>query len=281
MVKDTLEAHQLPDDFAARIGRIVRARKGVVEVLFDPTSLPDPLTELTVSDQARRRAVTVRVVQLLKDGIVRCVPLAPSDGLAPGMTVLSSGRRAEEPLSREALDGAVRLLTGPPAEAGRIPDLLETGIKVVDVMCPIIRGGTVAIAGEHRAGSMVVVEELAWRLQGDQAVFDLRVHPPGRVVLPGGVGRRAHRWHHQGFRPSLRRRRWTPAARAYLRWTRPSVCHARSGRSASTRPSAVLSAPGAGRPPGDPKPRSRVRAALVAAAAMGPGLGSPGRATDR
>jgi RNA polymerase sigma factor (sigma-70 family) len=166
MVKDTLEAHQLPDDFAARIGRIVRAREGVVEVLFDPTRLPDPLTELTVSDQARRRAVIVHVVQLLKDGVVRCVPLAHGDGLAPGMTVLSSGRRAEGPLSREALDGAVRLLTGPPMEAGARPDLLETGIKIIDVMCPIVRGGTVAIAGEYRAGSMVVVEELAWRLRG-------------------------------------------------------------------------------------------------------------------
>ena len=41
MVKDTLEAHQLPDDFAARIGRIVRAREGVVDARFDPGSLPD------------------------------------------------------------------------------------------------------------------------------------------------------------------------------------------------------------------------------------------------
>jgi RNA polymerase sigma factor (sigma-70 family) len=180
MVKDTLEAHRLPDDFAARIGRIVRAREGVVEVLFDPTSLPDPLTELTVSDQARRRAVTVQVVQLLKDGVVRCVPLAPSAGLAPGMTVLSSGRRSDGPLSREALDGAVRLLTGPPTDAGRLPDLLETGIKVVDVMCPILRGGTVAIAGEYRAGSMVVVEELAWRLRGEPGGVSIFAFiPPG------------------------------------------------------------------------------------------------------
>src|SRR5262249_7550855 len=43
MVKDTLEAHQLPDDFAARIGRIVRARGGVVDARFDPLSLPDLL----------------------------------------------------------------------------------------------------------------------------------------------------------------------------------------------------------------------------------------------
>ncbi|HEY7437117.1 MAG TPA: sigma-70 family RNA polymerase sigma factor [Methylomirabilota bacterium] len=180
MVKDTLEAHRLPDDFAARIGRIVRAREGVVEVLFDPTRLPDPLTELTVSDQARRRAVTVHVVQLLKDGVVRCVPLAPSDGLAPGMTVLSSGRRAEGPLSRESLDGAVRLLTGPAVEPGPRPELLETGIKAIDVMCPIVRGGTVAIAGEYRAGSMVVVEELAWRLRGEPGGVSIFAFiPPG------------------------------------------------------------------------------------------------------
>ena len=80
MVKDTLEAHRLPDDFAARIGRIVRTREGVVEVLFDPTNLPDPLTELTVSDTPRRRAVTVQVVQLLEGGVVRCVPLSPAGG---------------------------------------------------------------------------------------------------------------------------------------------------------------------------------------------------------
>ena len=49
MVKDTLEAHRLPDDFAARIGRIVQAREGVVEVLFDPTRLPDPLAEIPVT----------------------------------------------------------------------------------------------------------------------------------------------------------------------------------------------------------------------------------------
>jgi RNA polymerase sigma factor (sigma-70 family) len=180
MVKDTLEAHRLPDDFAARIGRIVRARDGVCEVLFDPTRLPDPLTELTVSDQAQRRSVRVQVVQLLKDGVVRCVPLSPSDGLTPGMTVLSSGKRTEGLMSREALDGAVRLLPGPAADAARLPEVLETGIKVIDVLCPLVRGGTVSIAGEYRAGTLVVVEELCWRLRsaaGGVSIF--ASVPPG------------------------------------------------------------------------------------------------------
>ena len=164
MVKDTLEAHRLPDDFAARIGRIVRAREGVVEVIFDPTNLPDPLTELTVSDTPRRRAVTVQVVQLLEGGVVRCVPLSPAEGLAAGMTVLSAGRRIEAPAGREAVDRAVRLLAGPVREPDRAPELLETGIKVIDLMCPLVRGGTVAVAGELRAGTAVVVEELCRRL---------------------------------------------------------------------------------------------------------------------
>ena len=180
MVKDTLEAHRLPDDFAARIGRIVRAREGVVEVLFDPTKLPDPLTELTVSDEGRRRGVAVQVVQLLENGVVRCVPMSPIEALSPGMTVLSSGRRAEAQVSREVLDGAVRLLAGPAREPGRPAELLETGIKVIDVMCPLVRGGTVAIAGEYAAGPMVVTEELCRRLHekpGGVSIFTFI--PPG------------------------------------------------------------------------------------------------------
>lgn len=182
MVKDTLEAHRLPDDFAARIGRIVRAREGVVEVLFDPTNLPDPLTELTVSDSPRRRAVAVQVVQLLEDGVVRCVPLSPIDGLSAGMTVLSSGRRIETPAGREVLDGAVRLLAGPGRRPDRPPELLETGIKVIDVLCPLVRGGTVAIAGELRAGTCVVVEELCRRLcrePGGVSIFAFMPPHPG------------------------------------------------------------------------------------------------------
>jgi RNA polymerase sigma factor (sigma-70 family) len=173
MVKDTLEAHRLPDDFAARIGRIVRAREGVVEMIFDPTSLPDPLTELTVSDPARRRAVTVQVVQLLEGGIVRGVPLPLSEGLTAGMTVLSAGRRIDAPAEREALDHAVRLLAGPSRPPDGPARLLPTGIKVIDVLCPLVRGGTVAVAGELRAGTSVVVEELCRRLQ----------HEPGGLSI--------------------------------------------------------------------------------------------------
>src|SRR5207237_8690209 len=137
--------HRLPADGAARVGRVVRAREGVVEVLFDPTNLPDPLTELTVSDESRRRAVKVQVVQLLEDGVVRCVPMSPSEGLTPGMTVLNSGRRTEMPVSREVLDGAVRLLAGRDRDPGHRADLLEGGMEVMVGLWTVVGGGMVGL----------------------------------------------------------------------------------------------------------------------------------------
>jgi RNA polymerase sigma factor (sigma-70 family) len=177
MVKDTLEAHPLPDDFAARIGRIVRTQAPVVEARFDPAALPDVLSELTVSDDARGRAVTVQVVQHLPDGVVRGVVLSAAEELAPGMSVLSSGRRPESAVDRDVIDRTVAVLG---RRGGAPRAVLETGIKVIDVMCPLLAGGTAAIAGEAGAGSMVLVEELVRRLSGGpQTVSLFTFIPPG------------------------------------------------------------------------------------------------------
>ena len=126
MVQDTLEAHRLPADFAARIGRIVRAHEGVVDARFDPGSLPELLTEIA-SDDAHQRGVTLQVVQRLPDGVVRCVVTSPAGPLEPGMPVLSEGR-VQTPVSDEAFGRNVRLLTGPPALPGAPAELLEIGI---------------------------------------------------------------------------------------------------------------------------------------------------------
>src|SRR5262249_12302723 len=108
MVKDTLRSHQLPDDFAARIVRIVRNREGVIDARFDPEALPDILTELVASDEANQRAVTLQVVQRLPDGIVRCIVTSPTGDLTPGLTVLSAGHHVERPVSHEIFDRSVR-----------------------------------------------------------------------------------------------------------------------------------------------------------------------------
>jgi RNA polymerase sigma factor (sigma-70 family) len=176
VMKETLHAHSLPDDFAARIGWVVRAREHVIEARFDPASLPDVLTELAVSDEPRQRAVTLQVIQRLGNGVVRCVATSPVETLAPGMTVLSAGREIETPVSREAFDRIVQLLAPPSLEAGA---LLPTGIKVIDVMCPLVAGGTLAIAGEWKAGTAVVAEELVRRLAGGTERVSMFTFVPG------------------------------------------------------------------------------------------------------
>jgi RNA polymerase sigma factor (sigma-70 family) len=166
MVTKTLHEHRLPDDFANRIGRLVEARGDVVEALFDPQSLPDLLTELAVSDEANKRAVTVRVVQRPGGGIVRGVKVSPIDIVPRGATVLNSLRHAETPIDQATFERVVTQLAGSSPKADGAGKLLETGIKVIDVMCPLVAGGTVAIAGELGAGTTVVMEELVRRLGG-------------------------------------------------------------------------------------------------------------------
>jgi RNA polymerase sigma factor (sigma-70 family) len=166
MVKGTFESHALPDDFAARIGRIVRTRPPLIEARFDPAALPEVLTELAVSDEGGRRAVPAFVVQRLPDGVVRGVMTASDAAPTPGMTVMNAGRPSQRPLSREAFERTVRTVAERPHDDDRPRTLLETGIKVIDVMCPLVSGGTVAVAGEYRAGTVVIVEELVRRLAG-------------------------------------------------------------------------------------------------------------------
>jgi RNA polymerase sigma factor (sigma-70 family) len=178
MVTKTLHEHCLPDDFANRIGRLVETRGDVVEALFDPQSLPDLLTELAVSDEANKRAVTVRVIQRPGGGIVRGVTVSPIDIVPRGATVLNSLRHAETPIDPATFERVVTLLGGPPPRGGEAGKLLESGIKVIDVMCPLVAGGTVAIAGELGAGTTVVMEELVRRLsRGKEGIYLFTLTP--------------------------------------------------------------------------------------------------------
>jgi RNA polymerase sigma factor (sigma-70 family) len=166
MIGTALQPQGLPDDFANRIGRLVSVRGGVVEALFEPAALPDILTELAVSDEAQQRAVAVQVVQRPGGGIVRGIALAPAEALPRGATVLNSGRLAASPVSADVFERIVPLLVGPSPVAKGEGRLVETGIKVIDVMCPLAAGGSAAIVGEVGVGITVVTEELVRRLSG-------------------------------------------------------------------------------------------------------------------
>ena len=164
MATDTLHANALPDDFANRIGRLIETRGDVVDALFDPAALPDLMTELTVSDEARKGRLTVHVMQRPGGGIVRGLALSAPEQLPRGATVLSSRRRTLEPVEQVQFDRLVPLLAAATTDGRQSDDVVETGIKVIDVMGPIRAGGSVAIASENGAGGTVVMEEIVRRI---------------------------------------------------------------------------------------------------------------------
>jgi F0F1-type ATP synthase beta subunit len=185
MITDNLHGQALPDDFANRIGRLIEARGNVVDALFDPEATPDILTELSISDEANRRAVNFHVVQRPAPGIVRGVAKPPAGGLPRGSTVLSSGRHTRTPFDPTEFAEFVRSLSAE-APIGQPLRLLETGIKVIDVMCPLVAGGTLAIAGDPGGGSTVVMEELVRRLSAgpDRLTILLMMPQPSAEIWP-------------------------------------------------------------------------------------------------
>src|SRR5882672_2018421 len=164
MVSDTLHAHALPDDFANRIGRLIETRGDVVDALFDPAALPDLMTELTVSDEARKNGLKVHVMQRPGGGVVRGLAASALPLLPKGATVLSSRRRPQGAIDPMQLDRLVPLLAAATSDERQTDEVVETGIKVIDVMCPIRAGGSVAIAGEYGTGNTVVMEEIVRRI---------------------------------------------------------------------------------------------------------------------
>jgi RNA polymerase sigma factor (sigma-70 family) len=162
-LQDVFKAQGLPQDFAVRIGKLLQVRGPVVEAQFDPNDLPEVLSALTVSDEPRQIDITVEVVQRLASGVVRCVARPPLAGLQSGMKVIRTGEPARVPVDDETLERAVSILGAPVDQSprpGTESELLETGIKVIDLLCPYRRGGRVGIFGDMRVGKLVLIEEL-------------------------------------------------------------------------------------------------------------------------
>jgi F0F1-type ATP synthase beta subunit len=97
---------------------------------------------------------------------VRGVVHSSVGALPRGATVFSPGRTSVAPVTSLPFDQIVPLLAGPSPLATAQCKLAETGIKVIDVMCPIVAGGSLALAGEMGAGTTVVMEEIVRRLSG-------------------------------------------------------------------------------------------------------------------
>jgi RNA polymerase sigma factor (sigma-70 family) len=171
MVKETLQQSALPADFAERVGKIVQVQGPIIEAQFAPEALPAIFSALTVSDPSHPQPVTVEVAQHLENGIVRCIALAPAEGLARGLEVVSTGGPAGQPVSAETLSQIVTTLSKTQTTT---PEILETGIKVIDMFCPYARYGKVGLFAEWGIGMLVLVAEVLHNIathQGGVSLF--------------------------------------------------------------------------------------------------------------
>ena len=158
-------------------GNIVEIIGAVVDVEFPRESVPKVYEALTVSDTG----LTLEVQQQLGDGVVRTIAMGSSDGLKRGIEVNNTGSPITVPVGEAALGRILDVLGQPVDEAGPIKsehhlpihrsapsyaeqtptvEILETGIKVIDLIMPIAKGGKIGLFGGAGVGKTVTIMEL-------------------------------------------------------------------------------------------------------------------------
>ena len=158
-------------------GKIVQVIGSLVDVEFPRDAIPRVYDALKLD----ANGLTLEVQQLLGDGVVRTIAMGSSDGLKRGMTVSNTGAPITVPVGKGTLGRIVDVLGTPVDEAGPIDtdkhraihqtapkfdelsattELLETGIKVIDLLCPFAKGGKVGLFGGAGVGKTVNMMEL-------------------------------------------------------------------------------------------------------------------------
>ena len=158
-------------------GRIVQIIGAVIDVEFERESVPQVYDALTVDGTD----ITLEVQQQLGDGVVRTIALGSTEGLKRGLVVADTGAPVSVPVGTETLGRIMDVLgrpideRGPIGEKERMPihrkaptyeelsttnELLETGIKVIDLVCPFAKGGKVGLFGGAGVGKTVNMMEL-------------------------------------------------------------------------------------------------------------------------
>jgi F-type H+/Na+-transporting ATPase subunit beta len=158
-------------------GKIVQIIGAVVDVEFPRESVPKVYDALKVQNTE----ITLEVQQQLGDGVVRCIALGSTDGLKRNLIADNTGRAISVPVGKATLGRIMDVLGNPIDECGPVnadarweihraapsyeeqastTELLETGIKVIDLMCPFAKGGKVGLFGGAGVGKTVNMMEL-------------------------------------------------------------------------------------------------------------------------
>ena len=158
-------------------GQVVQVIGAVVDVEFPRQSIPKIYDALKIEGTE----ITLEVQQQLGDGLVRTIALGSTDGLKRGLTVINTGAPISVPVGKGTLGRIMDVLGRPIDEAGEVKtdafrsihqpapeykdqavsfELLETGIKVIDLICPFAKGGKVGLFGGAGVGKTVNMMEL-------------------------------------------------------------------------------------------------------------------------
>ena len=158
-------------------GRIVQIIGAVIDVEFPRDAVPKVYDALMVAD----KGLTLEVQQQLGDGVVRAIAMGGSEGISRGLEVTNTNAPVSVPVGTETLGRIMDVLGNPIDECGPIgekerasihrsaptydelsasTDLLETGIKVIDLICPFAKGGKVGLFGGAGVGKTVNMMEL-------------------------------------------------------------------------------------------------------------------------
>ncbi|HKI94434.1 MAG TPA: F0F1 ATP synthase subunit beta [Gemmatimonadales bacterium] len=180
-------------------GKVVQIIGPVIDVEFEPDQMPDLLTALEIDDAGNGRP-PVRLVAEVQQHIgrnqVRAVAMSSTDGVVRGMPVVNTGAPISVPVGEHALGRILNVLGEPvdngdpiPADAERWPihrkppafenlepktTVFETGIKVVDLLAPFVKGGKIGLFGGAGVGKTVIIQELIHNVQkghGGRSVF--------------------------------------------------------------------------------------------------------------
>ena len=162
------------------IGKITQVISAVLDIKFPQGGLPEinDAIEITTKDGG---VLTVEVAQHLGDDTVRCIALGPTDGLVRGMDAVATGGPIRVPVGEQTLGRIFNVLGQPidnkeaPKTEKKLPihrkapsfeeqstetEILETGIKVVDLLCPYQKGGKIGLFGGAGVGKTVLIQEL-------------------------------------------------------------------------------------------------------------------------
>jgi F-type H+-transporting ATPase subunit beta len=157
----------------------------VVDVKFPTGALPSIYNAIKIEDKAKDIDLTIEVAQHLGDDVARCVAMSTTDGLVRGMSARDTGSPISVPVGEKALGRMFNLLGAPidglgPAGTDKtwpihreppkyvnqrpVTEVFETGIKVIDLLCPFAKGGKIGLFGGAGVGKTVLIQELIYAI---------------------------------------------------------------------------------------------------------------------